>query len=110
MTNGLVGVEEVGKVYEGGKKEKPIPTAQEYSVRELTFLETKFKDGGDKVTPELLQTTLDLRFLKSMKKYAGGGGGFDIGDKLPLILFFVIIFALSFLMVIGWQGGWFGKV
>lgn len=48
-----------------------------YIFKELKPLELKFpkvdvKEGESVITPEILRTTHDMRFLKNFKKYAGG--------------------------------------
>lgn len=66
-------------------KEETITVAE----KELKEVDPKF-DTSSKVTPEILKTTQDGRFLKHMKKYAGGAGGGIFGEEggsmLPLIL------------------------
>jgi hypothetical protein len=62
----------------------------------------------DTITPQILKDTGDSRFLRKLGKYGGGGGGIGeaLGGKLPLVIFFIIVFAVAFLMTYGYQTGW----
>lgn len=80
------------------KKEFVDQKTGEKLVAEIKNIEPvptiKFKDTN--ILPELLAETHDLRFIKSMKKYAAGGAEF--GDIFKFILIFVVIFGLGYLI------------
>jgi hypothetical protein len=76
----------------------------------LRTLNVVFPDEGqEKILPEMLKETIDLRFLKSMKKYAAegaGGGRFKFGGfKRWMII--PLAFALSGAAMFFIQGGRF---
>jgi hypothetical protein len=60
-----------------------------FTEKSLEILEPKFKDT--KLLPEILGSTWNLRFLKSMKTYAGGGGGIDMKKFLPIIIIVFVV-------------------
>jgi hypothetical protein len=88
------------------------PDGKEHKIdvvtKDLVPVDPKFDETG-KITPEMLKTTAEGRFLKGMKKYVGGGGGGGLlgglgggegGSMLPLILgFFGGAIFLYFLIV-----------
>lgn len=75
----------------------------------VPLTETKFQEKY-KQMPELLKETQDLRFLKSMKKYAGGGEGILAGAKsskfVMFLIFAIIIGVGGFLLTYAIQMGW----
>jgi hypothetical protein len=100
-------------IYPNVKEEKKTlldPSTNEqhqFVKKDIEFLNEPPDFKESKTLPEMLASTQDMRFLKGMKKYAGGGMGLDLGDKMPLILLFIILFAFGFLMTYGYQVGWF---
>ncbi|MFQ6119455.1 MAG: hypothetical protein ACE5KE_06170 [Methanosarcinales archaeon] len=76
-----------------------------YIFKELVPLDLKFpkpdiKEGEALITPEILQSTIDMRFLKNFKTYADGGG---ISRKKIMDILFVagMIMFLFVAMAIG---------
>jgi hypothetical protein len=73
----------------------------------LRTLNVVFPDEGEgqgKILPEMLRETIDLRFLKSMKKYAGegtGGGRFKFGGfKRWMIIPVAFVISAAMMFVI----------
>jgi hypothetical protein len=71
----------------------------------LTENDLKFQEKY-KSMPELLKETADMRFLKSMKRYAGGEGFSDRTKKLVMFLIFAIVIGVAgFLLTYAFQSG-----
>jgi hypothetical protein len=77
--------------------------------KDLVPVDPKF-DEKSKIIPEILKTTQDSRFLKAMKRYAGGKAGIfgeeGAGSMLPLVLgvaggaiLVYLMFALKLLVI-----------
>jgi hypothetical protein len=63
--------------------------------KEIQVLEPKFKET--KLLPEILGSTHDLRFLKSMKKYAGGEG-MNLKKMIPIFIVIFIVGIIGYIM------------
>ena len=77
---------------------------QKFIFRELVPMPVAFPkpdvgEGKSLITPEMLQSTHDMRFLRNFKKYAGAGGGMNkkrIFDFLFIGgMIFAVLIALS---------------
>lgn len=75
--------------------------------KELVPFEIKFGDEEGQISPELLRSTADMRFLKNMKSYAGGKGkGLGIENKgMFLVAIFIVVFVIVFLASYFYLGG-----
>lgn len=81
-----------GKLRRWMKERKQNPTPEityttkptHYEYRKLQVIDLTDKYEKSKIQPSLLQETMDLRFLKNMKKYGVGSGG--VTDKNKIII------------------------
>jgi len=77
---------------------------EDYVISELDVIEPKF-DEKSKVLPKLLKSTIDMRFLSQMKKYAEEKkkiGGLSKG--IIMILGFAIPFIIALLYSLSYYG------
>jgi hypothetical protein len=65
-------------------------------TKDLEPIDPKFDDKTN-ILPELLRTTFESRYLRSMKKYAEGGGG--LGRGFVFILIAVLLVGLVYYAV-----------
>jgi hypothetical protein len=93
----VIDVEVDGKMY------GEIQPANMVKTLEVVFPD---KAQGD-ILPEMLKETVDLRFLKSLKKYAADGAGGGSKFKFSRWMLFPIALALSGLGMFVLQGGRF---
>ena len=75
----------------------------EVVYKNLTFAEPKF-DEKQKVTPEILRSTAETRFIKAMKRYTAPRI-IEWQKWLPLILFILFLLIGGFLLQYGFQTG-----
>jgi hypothetical protein len=86
-------------------KVRPEDAEKTVEIRTIESLDIKFPENDPEkkvISPELLKSTVDMRFLKNFKKYAGGesGGGMNKRKLLDILFIagigFFIFFAIGF--------------
>lgn len=60
------------------------------------------QEGRDKILPQMLKDTMDMRFLKQMKPTKSGGGGLDIREMaVPILIGVMVLGIIALIFSIG---------